>query len=109
MKKIIIIIVITLFSCNFNKNNNNCYKKYRNYRSSLLYLKEYRLHEEGKTFFLHKVASNIEFLETQSKIKSEYQGNFIGRTRISSKDIENWEHWLNKRCDSMDNVGNVVK
>lgn len=103
-KKILIIISIVLFSCNFNESNNNCDEKYKNYKSSLLYLKEYKLHEEGKIFFLHKVASNIGFLEDQSKIKSEYQGNLIGRTRVSNKDIENWENWLSKRCDSIKNI-----
>ncbi len=102
-----IILVLTLFSCNAN-NKNDCYKQYEDYSNSLLYLKEYLKGNDDRTFFLQKVAFNIEFLETQSEIKSDFQGNLVGRTMISDKDILNWENWLREKCKSgeMDNIQN---
>jgi hypothetical protein len=81
------------------KQKDDCYPEFK---ESLSYLKksidpndnEYRLNVE--------IQRNVEVLESISGILNKDRGmNLLNVMFISQDDIANWEAWISKKCDSI--------
>ncbi|WP_430967048.1 hypothetical protein [Spongiimicrobium sp. 2-473A-2-J] len=95
MKKKLILIfwIIVISSCNwYNKQGCN-----EEFRENLEYLEKYFLDNRG-SYSTSEIEKRIEYLESQSGIKSADKGNILGKFIVTEKDIDRWEGWLNEQC-----------
>jgi hypothetical protein len=98
LKKIIVIIIILVFSsC---KEKDTCYPEFK---ESLAYLKEFSDPKDEKTRLVDEIYRNIEVVESTSGILNQDSGmNLIRHITVTEKDINRWEKWVAEKC-SMDN------
>lgn len=97
LKVILLIILMTHYSC---KQRSQEEKDCEIYEISLIYIEEYGLHDENKTYLSKDIEKNINILETISGTKSDFGLELLGKTRITDNDINNWRNWFNKNCSN---------
>ncbi len=95
MKKALIFIfwMVVIPSCNwYNKQDCN-----EEFKENLEYLRKYAL-DDSSSYSTSEIEKRIEFLESQSGIKSADQGNILGKFIVTQEDVDRWDGWLNEQC-----------
>ena len=83
-------------SCN---QKDNCYPEFK---ESLSYLKDYTDPNDNKSRLNIEIQRNVKVLESISGILNKDRGmNLLNVMHISKDDIANWEKWVSKKCDSI--------
>lgn len=97
MKKVIVLILVIIFSA--CKEKETCYPEFR---ESLAYLKEFSNPKDNKLRLTDEIFRNIEVVESISGILNQDDGgNLIRHIVVTQKDIDKWEKWITKNCDSL--------
>ncbi|MEH1009521.1 hypothetical protein VDP25_17415 [Winogradskyella sp. ECml5-4] len=93
-KTIVILIILSILSC---KQKDECYPEFK---ESLTYLKNY-IKPDNQERLVIEITRNIEVLESISGIMNKDLGNLIGKMIVRQADIDKWEKWISKKCDSL--------
>ena len=81
------------------KQKDECYPEFK---ESLAYLKEFSDPNDKKSRFTDEIFRNIEIVESTSGILNKHRGdNLIRHIVVTQKDIDKWEKWIVKKCDSI--------
>jgi hypothetical protein len=95
-KTFAIILIFILFSC---KEKDNCYPEFK---ESLSYLKESIDPNDNQSRLVVEIHRNIKVLESISGILNKDRGmHTINVMFVTQDDIANWETWVSKKCDSI--------